>query len=37
MQKTIGSVYIKRYMCNHFNVNEPIIIIDIGKNGEFYF
>ena len=34
MQKTIGSVYIKRYMCNHFNVHEPVFIIDVdvGKN-----
>ena len=32
MQKTIGSVYIKRSMCNHFNVNDPVIINDAGKN-----
>ena len=32
MRKTTGSVFIKRYMCNHFNVNEPVITIDVGKN-----
>ena len=32
MQKTTGSVFIKRYMCNHFNVNKPVVIIDVGKN-----
>ena len=32
MQKTTGSVFIKRYMCNHLNVNESVIIIVVGKN-----
>ena len=32
MQKTTASVIIKRYMCNHFNVDGPVIIIDVGKN-----
>ena len=32
MQIASGSVFIKRYMCNQFNINEPIIIIGFGKN-----
>ena len=32
MQKTTGSLFKKRYMCNHFNVNESVNIIDVGKN-----
>ena len=32
MQKTTGPVFIKRYKCNHFNVNKPVIIIGVGKN-----
>ena len=29
---TPRSVYIKRCMRNHFNVNELVIIISVGKN-----
>ena len=32
LQMTTRSVYIKRCVCNHFNVNESVIGISVGKN-----
>ena len=32
LQMTSRSVYKKRCMCNHFNVNKSVIIISVGKN-----
>ena len=32
LQMTTRSVYIKRCVCNHFNVNESVISISVGKN-----
>ena len=32
LQMTTRSVYIKLCMCNHFNVNDSVIIIRVGKN-----
>ena len=32
LQMTTRSVYIKRCVCNPFNVNESVIITSVGKN-----
>ena len=32
LQMTFRSLYIKRCMCNQFDVNELITIIGVGKN-----
>ena len=32
MQIASGSMFIKRYMCIQYNINEPVIDIGFGKN-----
>ena len=32
LQMTTRSVYLKRCVCNHFNANESVISISVGKN-----